>query len=48
MERRISNFNISQDIIAKNHDRLMLDVAGLDHIIVGDDLFYSFADPGAL
>ena len=27
---------------------LLLDVAVLDHIIVGDDRFYSFSDEGAL
>ena len=26
----------------------MLDIAVLDHIIVGDDKYYSFADEGAL
>jgi hypothetical protein len=48
MERHFSNFNISEDIIAKNHNRLLLDVAGLDYIFVGDGLFYSFADKWAL
>jgi DNA repair protein RadC len=38
-----------QKITKKIRDAgLMLDVAVLDHLIIGDDKYYSFADEGAL